>query len=570
MAKSSKTRASKRPYVSPGQGVLPCFELPFSGSLSPDNRWVVLAGKIPWDVLVNIYLKQMRNGCTGASGINPRVALGALIIKHICDLSDRETIEQIRENVYMQYFIGYSGFSNSSPFDASLFVELRTRLGMEQINSINERILRYVMEESALSASVATSKAVVPCVNGKQEQVQFSTPPSTQSDTAINAVAPTTEAHSVENSSVDVVKKNVSSEKSNAHQSGNQQVSVPVTHRGKMIIDATVCPQDIAYPTDLNLLNDAREKSEELIDTLYDKELHGQKPRTYRRKARKLYLGEAQKKSSTARAIRKANGKQLAFLGRNIRIIHSLLDKYPRMPLDRVQYKYLLVIQTVHFQQEYMHKHRLKSIEHRIVSIHQPHVRPMVRGKRNAKVEFGAKIQVSWMNGFFFLDDLSWDAFNEGARLLASVEKYKERFGYDPAEVLADKIYCTRENRRLLKERGIKLRAKPLGRPSSCQAVEDHVRPGERNPIEGVFGQGKTAYGMNRIKARLAYTSGSWIAAILMVINLVKITGLVRHALNLTFRTFSASWGSKFLGHCKEHNFSKTVRYLDIWHPAVA
>ena len=116
MAKSSKTRASKRPYVSPGQGVFPCFAMPFSGSLSPDNRWVVLAGKMPWDKLVNIYLKQMRNDSTGASSINPRVSLGALIIKQICDFNDKETIEQIRENVYMQYFIGYSGFSTTSVF----------------------------------------------------------------------------------------------------------------------------------------------------------------------------------------------------------------------------------------------------------------------------------------------------------------------------------------------------------------------------------------------------------------------------------------------------------------------
>ena len=71
MAKSTKTRASKQEYISPGQGVLPCFGLPFSGSLSPYNRWVVLAHKIPWDLLVKVYLKQMRNNSTGTGGINP-------------------------------------------------------------------------------------------------------------------------------------------------------------------------------------------------------------------------------------------------------------------------------------------------------------------------------------------------------------------------------------------------------------------------------------------------------------------------------------------------------------------
>ncbi len=58
MAKSSKTRASKQKYVSPGQGVLPCFETPLSRSLTPDNRWVVLAGQLPWDLLVSIYRPQ--------------------------------------------------------------------------------------------------------------------------------------------------------------------------------------------------------------------------------------------------------------------------------------------------------------------------------------------------------------------------------------------------------------------------------------------------------------------------------------------------------------------------------
>ena len=507
MSKAIKIRASKQEYISPGQGVLPCFGLPFSGSLSPDNRWVVLAHKIPWDSLVKVYLKQMRNDHTGAGGINPRIALGTMIIKHICDLSDRETIQQIRENVYMQYFLGYSGFSNASPFDASLFVELRNRLGMEQINAINERIIEYVREQTGSSTAEASS----------QEEPQ-------QRD--IKSEEPS--------------KETVISDKIEEKKSAQASENVLPENRGRMIIDATVCPQDIAYPTDLNLLNDARKKSEELIDLLYDPALHGEKPRTYRRKARRNYLSEAQKKSSTSRAIRKANGKQLCYLKRNIGILHRLLDKYQGIPLDKSQYKYLLVIQTLYDQQAWMHRNKVHSIEGRIVSIHQPHVRPIVRGKRNAKVEFGAKIQVSLMNGFVFLDDLEWEAFNEGSRLMASVEKYRKRFGYYPAEVLVDKIYCTRENRKILKELGIKLRAKPLGRPSACPAVEDHVRPGERNPIEGVFGQGKTAYGMNRIKARLSKTSGSWIASIIMVINLIKIIGLVRHTLNFAVWTFSA------------------------------
>src|SRR5690606_23768257 len=126
--------------------------------------------------------------------------------------------------------------------------------------------------------------------------------------------------------------------------------------------------------------------------------------------------------------------------------------------------------------------------------------------------------------GFAFVDAISWDAFNEGAHLSEYVEKYKSRFGFYPQKVLVDKIYCTRANRKWLKEKGIKLSAKPLGRPSA-RAVEDHVRPGERNPIEGKFGQAKNGYGMNRIRARLKQTSQSWIASIILALNLVKLAG---------------------------------------------
>ena len=102
--------------------------------------------------------------------------------------------------------------------------------------------------------------------------------------------------------------------------------------------------------------------------------------------------------------------------------------------------------------------------------------------------------------------------------------------------MLADKIYCTRENRRRLKELFIRLVAKPLGRPSAVKT--ESLSPGERNPIEGKFGQAKTRYGLDRIKARLNNTSESWIASIILVLNLVKLAGqapftLIRKLLEL-------------------------------------
>ena len=147
MAKAQKSRASKVPYVSPNQLELVGFESPFTKYLDPNNRWVRLSKQIPWDKIANIYQRQLNNLFTGAGGINPRVAIGAIFIKHMCDLSDREAVQQIQENVYMQYFIGYSAFSYQPVFDPSLFVDLRKRFGADQINEINETIMGMVSEE---------------------------------------------------------------------------------------------------------------------------------------------------------------------------------------------------------------------------------------------------------------------------------------------------------------------------------------------------------------------------------------------------------------------------------------
>jgi hypothetical protein len=363
----------------------------------------------------------------------------------------------------MQYFLGYTSFCDVPPFDASLFVEFRKRLGLEEINKINERISKIKQE-----------------LESKEEKKK---------------------------------------QNNNENNSQNQQ---NITHKGSLITDATVCPQDIAYPTDIDLLNDAREKSQELIDILFEISSMQKKPRNYRERARKEYLKVAQKKTKTRKDIRTAQKQQLGYLGRNIRSIEKILDTLTGIPLNKKQYKYLLVIQHLYQQQKTMYDTKTHSIEDRIVSIHQPHVRPIVRGKAKSKVEFGSKINISLVNGITFLDDFSWDAFNEGTRLKNSVEKYKERLGYYPKEVLADKIYCNRENRAYLKEKGIILKAKPLGRPTKV-ALSNQVSPGERNPVEGKFGQAKTAYGLDRIKARLSNTSQSWVASIILVLNLVHL-----------------------------------------------
>lgn len=451
MAKALKTRASKLGYVSQNQLTIEGFPTPFGQHLNPDNRWVRLSKLINWDSIVGDYNKKLKNQQIGASSINPRVVIGSLIIKHHCNLSDEETVMQIQENVYMQYFLGFSSFNNEPPFDSSLFVEFRKRLTLEDVMKITEKL-------SGAETEV-------------DEEIELET--------------------------------------------------AKLVHKGDLLIDATVCPQDIAYPTDLDLLNTGREKTEAMIGVLHSK-LELPAPRIYKETARKKYLQLAQSKKKSIKKIRKGIKSQLQYLKRNLNIINNYLDHFQTIPFDKGQYKDYLVIQTMYEQQTKMFLSQSHQVEDRIVSISQPHVRPMVRGKKNKNVEFGSKINVSLVNGYTYIEQLSWNAFNEGTKILECLKNYVKRFGVLPKRVLADQIYCNRENRRTLKEYGIELRAKALGRPK--KAMLNHVSPGERNPIEGKFGEAKRRYGLGLIQAKLQRTSESWIALTILVLNLANLS----------------------------------------------
>ena len=279
--RKSQSRAFNPHYESPRERVLPGFEHPFDRELDPSNRRVVLAHLIPWDELCGAYYKHVGRRKSGREPLNPRIQLGALIIKYYCNLDDRETVAQISENVYMQYFLGYHSFTSDKPFDASLFVEIRKRFGMDCINAINEKIVqlktRFEDKSNQKDHPVKTDEP-----SGAKDKITASVP-------------------------VDLKEEDLS-------------LSSEEVHKGRLLLDATVCPQDIAYPTDLDLLSEAREISERLLDRIYDKNLHGDKPRTYRETARKEYLKTAQKKKKTKKQIRSAIRKQLGYLHRIVSI----------------------------------------------------------------------------------------------------------------------------------------------------------------------------------------------------------------------------------------------------------
>jgi hypothetical protein len=303
-----------------------------------------------------------------------------------------------------------------------------------------------------------------------------------------------------------------------------------------LLLDATVAPADIKFPTDVDLLNTSREKSEALIDLLWQetKIPEAVKPRTYRRVARKSYLNIAKKRKKKVNELRKGIRKQLKYLSRNIKTINKLLDKFERdqWPLEYNALRDFWIIQKVYRQQKQMYDNRCHKISDRIKSVSQPHVRPIVRGKASKEVEFGAKISASVVGGYSFLVRLSWDACHEAADLPGQVRQYKSRFGFYPKVVITDGIYGTRENRAWLEKKGIRYSGKPLGRPPKItteninQLKADRKRRqkenGIRSRIEGKFGEGKRGYDLDLVKAKLPQTSESWIATIFFVMNIAR------------------------------------------------
>ena len=141
----SKKCASLRGYTPQDQLKLDCYEPdPMFARLDKTNRWVVLSNKIPWDDVVNIFYSFHPPKDTGRKGLSPRILIGSVIIKHFYDHDDREVIEQIRENAYLQYFIGLQTFMTDPAFDSSLFVEIRHKLSPALQQRISERLLGII------------------------------------------------------------------------------------------------------------------------------------------------------------------------------------------------------------------------------------------------------------------------------------------------------------------------------------------------------------------------------------------------------------------------------------------
>ena len=430
------------------------FLLPFEGKLEAKNRWVQLAAMVPWQRFEKQYAS-LFSPDRGSPAKPFRMAFGALILKERLNCSDEELVEQIRENPYLQYFLGLEEFSNEAPFESSMMVHFRKRISLEMIGEVNE--------------------ALVTGLRGPETPPSGDEPPASKVSSSAAKPAP---------------------EESTSTKNTDNKV--------QLILDATCTPADITYPTDSKLLNEAREKSEVLVDVLHTQCPKGSiKPRTYRKIARKKWLSFSKKRQHTQTQIRKISRSLLGCLGRNLKHLDKLID------------------------------------------------------------QVGAKLSASLDGGYFFLDRLDWNNFNESKHLISQVETYRQRRGCYPTSVHVDKIYRTKENRDWCKEKGIRLSGPKLGRPlkntpqnkeqilqNKALARQDEI---DRIPIEGKFGQSKRRFGLDRVMTKLAITSQCVIAMTFLVINLEKGLRLLFLCLFYTHR-LSMMVLKNLIRHCTRKN----------------
>lgn len=439
------------------------FNQPMGLKMNPANRWIQMADRIPWD-LFEVKYAGLFPSDTGNVAKPLRMALGSLIIQNRFQYPDRELVEQITENPYLQYFIGLEGYQDTPPFDASTLVLFRKRITADMLNEANEYLLAHKDDDHPK-------------------------PPSSGKDMDENCL-PEEEA-------------------------GNQ---------GTLAIDATCAPANIRYPQDISLLNEARENLERMVYRMC-KSYSLQLPRRYQRKARKDYLAFAKGRKHSKKQVRTAIRKQLSYVRRDIGYLEGYFSQ-GYVP-DTKDIPVILTIFKLYDQQEYMYKSKVHTVPDRIVSISQPWIRPIVRGKVKAPVEFGAKLDVSIdSEGYGRLEKISFDAYNESGCLIEAVERYRLRTGKYPERVLADQIYRTRANRAYCKEHGIRLSGPKLGRPSpdaKTDKKQEYKDNTDRIEVERYFSRSKRCYGLGCIVTKLEETQLTSIALSVFVSNLFRI-----------------------------------------------
>jgi len=295
------------------------------------------------------------------------------------------------------------------------------------------------------------------------------------------------------------------------------------------LFDATAYESYIKYPTDEKLLWDCCVWVFESVFVLC-KELGIKRPRSkYRDQFRKQTAFSKTKKKTYKLKYRRRKAL-LYLLGQGIGFLEEILDGqilYIHPAVYKSIVEKLKTVKTICRQQTYMHENPGEYVKDRIVSLFKPYLRPIVRGKENKRVEFGAKLHIYQVDGINIIDKLSFDPFNEATSLKGCVIKHKQHFG-KLHQLGVDNIYGTNENRKFLTRREIYTCLPRKGKPSrhehQMKKLRKELGKQRATVLEGSFGNEKNHYGLKKVKARNEATEVIWIVFGIMTANAVKIS----------------------------------------------
>lgn len=239
----------------------------------------------------------------------------------------------------------------------------------------------------------------------------------------------------------------------------------------------------------------------------------------------------------------KRSKKQLQYIRRDLGYMDNLLENN-NVILSASDVELLDILTTVYEQQQYMFENNTHTVENRIVSISQPYIRPIVRGKAKSPVEFGAKLDLSVdETGICRIEKLSFDAYNESAVLKTAIENYKQRTGHYPERVLVDQIYRNRENISFCSSLGIRISGKKLGRPKkdtdtkaeSKTAYQDNT---DRIEVERKFSLAKRKFGLGLLLTKREDTTKASIVLSIIAMNIDRLAAMRLHLFKFVLSFF--------------------------------
>lgn len=300
--------------------------------------------------------------------------------------------------------------------------------------------------------------------------------------------------------------------------------------KGKMqntnvvLMDATCYEVHMRFPTDVKLLwESCCFLWEEQIPILC--KLSGIKmPRSKFKEHKNKQSTFSKRRKISIKDTQKRRKALLYLLGKGISAYQRLLNQTKGIHLSESIAQKLKTIRKVYLQQLYLIENNTSKVRDRIVSLSQPHIRPIVRGKENKPVEFGIKAHIMQVDGINIVEHHSYNAFNESTRLKASVFKHKIIFG-ECTHIAADRIYPTNANRRFCSSKKLQtnfvLKGKTF-KDKNIKMMKAILNKERSTRLEGSFGIEKEHYGLKRIRARSPETQNVWLFFGIFTANAVR------------------------------------------------